>query len=151
MPTNKVVVVDLDGTLCDIRHRVHLAQEGDWNGFHSLLVNDEPHKEIVRLLEALETAEIPYFVCSGRDESFMNHTKKWFAKHNIPAPFVIMLRPATSHAPDHELKIKMLEEHFGGKENVLERVLFVLEDREKVVVSMRDYGLTVLQVREGTY
>jgi hypothetical protein len=45
----------------------------------------------------------------------------------------------------------MTEEYFGSKEAVLQNVIFVLDDRDKVVEAWRNYGLPCWQVRPGVW
>ena len=67
--SNGVVVVDLDGTLCDCSHRVHLAQNKQWR---NKCVNDtyEPGSTFkpVTLAAALEEGLVTpntTFTCTG--------------------------------------------------------------------------------------
>jgi hypothetical protein len=45
----------------------------------------------------------------------------------------------------------MLIDLFGSKENVQEKVLVVLEDRDRVVEAFREMGLPCWQVQAGGY
>lgn len=144
------IVVDLDGTLCDVGHRVHLAQAGQWDEFHALCPHDKPVTAVVELVRALEKVH-SIMVVSGRDERQLYNTEVWLKAQSLLKPDVILLRPKDDYRPDVELKTGLLENFFGGKEAVLNRVLFCLDDRDKVVEGLRNYGLTVFQVREGDY
>lgn len=146
----KYIVVDLDGTLCDCSHRVSLAQAGQWEEFHSLCKDDKPYWPVVEVLRSLEERHHLLFL-SGRNASQLKATADWCENWSVPCPADILLRPKDDYRPDIELKTSLLEEFFGSKEQVLASVLFCLDDRDKVVEGLRNYGLTVFQTREGDY
>src|ERR1044071_9234046 len=53
MSDKKFIVVDLDGTVCDCAHRVHLAQAKQWDEFHAGIPHDKPHPDAVEFLSAM--------------------------------------------------------------------------------------------------
>lgn len=148
------LIVDLDGTLCNSSHRQHLAQARQWDEFHSLIHLDTVCEEVATVILALQkyNRNLITLAVTGRNESNRVATAKWLLNHRLGALFdEVLMRPDFDGTPDHDLKPKMLEEYFGSKDKVLENVLIVLEDRTKVVESLRNYGLVVFQVREGDY
>ena len=145
------IVIDMDGTLCDCSHRVHLAAAGQWDEFHSLLM-DDPVMPDVKALLWMAPMQCETIICTGRNESFRYLTLEWLEKHNLSSYIDhIIMRPDGDFRPDHELKPALLEDHFGSKEAVLEQVAFVIDDRDKVVEAWRQYGLPCWQCRNGNY
>jgi hypothetical protein len=145
----KTVIVDLDHTLCDATHRQHLGQAGDWEGFHSQCKHDEPHADVRWLLDLLPD-DVFVLAVTGRSDPHWKATIDWLNKHSIRVDDILM-RPQFNYVPDHELKLSMTEEYFGSKEAVLQNVIFVLDDRDKVVEAWRNYGLPCWQVRPGVW
>lgn len=146
MPT---IIVDLDGTLCDSSHRNIHAQNCEWDTFHSLLSDDKVHADVAEFLGMVSRLARTVAV-TGRNERYRLETLKWLNHHRIWIDEILM-RPDTDFTPDHELKPKMLEAFYGSKEKVLADVLMVLDDRDKVVESWRNYGLPCWQVRPGAF
>lgn len=153
----KTIVIDLDGTLCDSAHRDHHARNGDWDQFHSLCSQDEPHSDVLWLLRALSSLtaeeEVELVGCTGRNEAWRGATEKWLMKHGVPLDDLIM-RPDHDFRSDHELKIEMLEAwHYerGSEGRPQDRVAFVLDDRDKVVEAWRDAGYNCWQIRPGNF
>jgi phosphoglycolate phosphatase-like HAD superfamily hydrolase len=148
------IVVDLDGTLCDCAHRVSYAQTGQWDEFHSRLDDDRPHADVVAMIDRLVGAHaldaLQLVICSGRNDAYRNATIQWLARQNI-WPDVVLLRPNHDYTPDHELKVRLLSEHFGSLENAQRSILCILEDRDKVVEALRNAGFPVWQVRPNSY
>jgi uncharacterized HAD superfamily protein len=147
------IVIDLDGTLCNCEHRQIHAQNAEWDKFHEGLVDDLPNQDTVAFLDIIKGASkfVQVIACTGRNEAFRKLTLDWFFRYDIHVD-VLLMRPDGDFTSDHELKPAMLQEHFGGsKEEVLRKVQFVLDDRDKVVDAWREYGLPCWQVRPGGY
>jgi hypothetical protein len=145
------VVFDLDGTLADCSHRLQYAQSKQWDEFHSHSTEDDVIIRVADLLVSLAaTADI--VILTGRPEKYRAATQKWLEESNI-ALFCdeLIMRPDDDWSSDGEMKIKALEKKFGSKEEVLNNVWLVLDDRDSVVEALRNYGLTVLQPAVGGY
>jgi FMN phosphatase YigB (HAD superfamily) len=151
MSEKKWIVIDLDGTLCDCSHRVHLAQNKQWEEFHAGIPNDKPYKEAVEFLEAV-SEKFNIVICSGREEKHQPQTVDWLFSHMLDAHITaILMRPEGDFSSDHELKLRLLDEFFGSREKALESVLMILDDRDKVVQAFRDAGFRCWQVQAGSY
>jgi len=151
--TQQWIVVDLDGTLCEIGHRLSFAQAGQWDLFHQQCIHDDPNEQVALILQLLTANLKPIVALTGRNEQWRKTTIHWLRQHGLSLVFdELLMRPDGNFEPDHELKIAMLEEFFDSSEGgAISNVFLVLEDRDKVVQAMRDYGLTVWQVKEGDY
>lgn len=147
------ILVDIDGTLADPRHRLHHIEgrTKDWDSFYADAIDDEPYEEITDLVWGLWTSGLyePIF-CTGRPESTREDTENWLeftANLWAPEPEELLMRPDDDFRPDFEVKPELLEK--AGIE--LDEIAFVLEDRDQVVAAWRDRGLRVLQVCDGSY
>lgn len=144
------VIVDLDGTLSDGRARYHLVKgkHRDYDAFHARLEEDPPNEWCRALVEALwvstsgPTPEgFRVVLVSARPKSAEAATRRWLAQ-NLGGPFfheLNLLREDGDSTPDHELKRAWVRAY--GKE----RILFCIDDRQKVVDMWREEGLTCLQ------
>lgn len=145
------IVMDLDGTLCDCSHRVHLAQAQQWEEFNAGICNDIPHPEAVAFLKAV-SIDYEVLLCTGRDEKNRSATMTWLIRNKLHCLFdELIMRPSGDFSSDDSLKVKMVDEYFGGREKALESVLLVLDDRDRVVLAFRDAGFRVWQVDSGSY
>lgn len=146
------IIIDLDGTLCDISHRVHLAQAKDWEEFHKGIPDDAVNQDVMQLLEIFSEASINIIICTGRPESTRISTLSWLHRNSVHEDVdILLMRPNDDHSPDHELKVRMLDEHFGSRESALRNILFILDDRDKVVEAYRNAGFACWQVQAGKY
>lgn len=145
----RFVVVDLDGTVFDIVHRVDYAKARQWDDFHSRLTFDKVYPDVKFFIEKM-AINANIIACTGRPERWREPTIQMITKNGIIIDELLM-RPDDDYRKDGELKIALLESFFGDKEKVLEHVAFCLEDRDHVVEAYRNYGLPAWQVRVGEY
>jgi hypothetical protein len=150
MSSPLVVVVDLDGTLCNSGHRDHLAQAGQWDEFHALLMDDEPWQDVQLLVKTLSFTNMVVIGLTGRNERYRNATMGWLACHDI-RPDRLLMRPDDSYLSDHELKPALLADYLLSSGLSQQDVWFILEDRDKVVEAWRNAGYNCWQVRPGGY
>ena len=147
-----IVVVDMDGTLCNTAHREHLAVAKQWDEFHALLSEDQPHEAVSKLmLTFMNLPDGPMIVgLTGRNERYRLMTLRWLEKHGIGLDALLM-RPDDDYTSDHDLKPHMLDQWLEGDGLSHSDVWFILEDREKVVEVWRNLGHECWQVRPGGY
>lgn len=148
----KILVVDLDGTLCDCGHREHWARAGEWDSFHSELSGDKPNEAVREVLYAWDAMGQDHEVIAitGRNERYSLMTEEWLEENLIPLD-VILMRPDNNFQSDHELKPALLSEWLEREGLLQENVAFILEDRDKVVEAWRNCGYKCWQVAPGGY
>lgn len=146
-PEKKLIIVDLDGTLADDTHRAHLLKDPEnrrWNEYFSLCHLDEPNYPIIQLLRNLWSAcGYDVYILSGRSDTVRQQTEEWLNRHNVPYD-LLQMREAEDRTQDDKLKL-------GWAEQWKDKVLFVLEDRQRVVDAWREAGYTCLQVAPGKF
>lgn len=141
-------VVDLDGTLCDSRHRQHLAEAKQWDEFHSRLSLDNPYPDVGAFIQSYPISQ---FIClTGRPENYRMETEKWLIRHSIPINALLM-RPENDFESDTVVKPRLLYSFLGGRESALKLVTGILEDRDIMVEKWREEGFHCWQVRPGGY
>jgi hypothetical protein len=141
-----IIIIDIDGTLSNSGWREMHAQNKDWELFHELGKADKPHEDVLALIHAFGwKGGFQLVGCTGRNERYREQTLQWLI-HNDIALDALLMRPDNDWRSDHEIKPEMFEAQFEKEE-----VLFVLDDREKVVQSWRDRGYNCWQVRPSGY
>jgi hypothetical protein len=142
------IVFDLDGTIADIQHRVAYVQRPnpDWNLFYKSVAADKVNIWCLELAKSMAAAGYNIIVVSARSRESQAATDVWFETNWRPAGFkysVNLIRAEGDYTPDQILKKSWLD-----SSGLRDRILFVVDDRQRVVDMWRDQGLTCLQCQK---
>ncbi|MGW1990903.1 phosphatase domain-containing protein [Embleya sp. NPDC001921] len=91
MISRPLAVFDLDGTVADTRHRLHLVESPprDWAAFFAAAAHDAPLAEGVALArDSAEAHEVVYV--TGRPERCRRDTVAWLDRHGLPSGRLVM-------------------------------------------------------------
>lgn len=139
------VVFDLDGTLADIRHRVHHVRgpgKPDWPAFFAACVNDIPNRPAVAALHAHVNAGHKVEIWSARSDIVRAETEEWLRVYaNIDPALLVHMRAADDNTPDVVLK-----RHWLYRIHPEEWPHIVYDDRQRVVDMWRAMGVACFQV-----
>jgi len=122
-----VVLVDIDGTLADVRHRLHHILRGgrkNWKAFFEGADRDTPIASTIAWVQSL----VPHHeivILTGRPEQYRKRTMAWLKKQRVPFSALVMRRNG-DHRPDYEMKRDVLERVKK------DRIKLVIEDRPPV-------------------
>lgn len=134
-----LAVVDLDGVVADVRHRLHHVKRRpkDWGAFFRAAPDDPVLDEGRRVVEALAGVHDVVYL-SGRPEFCRAETEEWLERHELPvAP--IHLRPWGDRRPSRDFKVEALRRF------ARERDIAVLVDDDPLVCeAARAAGFDVL-------
>lgn len=150
----KYIICDLDGTLFNVDHRLHLLyncrEEKDYDKFHAEHINDSVNVNIADLIKAVSNfyyKEITIFFITGRHEKFRNSTMKQLSRLG----FNDCVRKELFMKPSYTVYTTDFVKDFLNTLNVDKKdILFVLDDRPATVKIYRDFGLTCLQVKDSS-
>lgn len=88
-----LAVIDLDGVLADVRHRLHHIEGRPkrWDRFFAGIPDDPPLPEGLAIVQRLEPDhEIVYL--TGRPEHTRHDTETWLDRHGLPPGRLVMRR-----------------------------------------------------------
>ena len=142
----RIIICDLDGTLCNCEHRLHLANSKNWDKFNAACVDDPVNEDIANILRGLHSRNTKIYIVSGRTDNFKKETKDWLFLNDIPCDKLFM-RKEGDHRSDSHVKEDILIKDIKDNPNIW----FVLDDRQSVVDMWRDNGLRCLQVQRGDF
>lgn len=152
------IITDLDGTLCDISHRRHhIVKPADaprdwrknWNAFIAGIPGDTPNRAVLDLIQVYQAnpkRKTFILAITGRYAIQREATASWLNTHNITIDALFMRKDNDSR---HDYEVK--EEIYRRDIEPYYDVLFVLEDRDRLVEHYRSLGLTCFQVGEGAF
>lgn len=148
----KAIICDIDSTLANIDHRLHLLP--DFDAFFSRMAEDTPNEWCLDLLDAWngQRPRPALLIVTGRPEKHRAATERWLASHHVRHDQLFM-RPdfLPGGKPDHREDDVVKQEIYDREIRDKFSVSFVVEDRKKVVQMWRRIGLTCLQCAEGDY
>lgn len=135
MDSRPVAIIDIDGVLADVRHRLrHLSERPkDWDAFFAAADRDPAYPEGIALVHRLaDDHEILYL--SGRPERCRAATEKWLGDQGAP-PGRLHLRSDADRRPARIMKVEVvraIHEH--------RTVALVVDDDEAVLAAMAAAG-----------
>ncbi|MGA8210458.1 MAG: hypothetical protein WB441_09835 [Nocardioidaceae bacterium] len=134
-----LAVVDVDGVLADVRHRLHhvTGRPKDWPAFFAG-ADDDPllavGADAVHRLAAV--CDVVYL--SGRPERLREVTEDWLRRHDLPSG-ALLLRPDRDARPARVYKIQVLERLAEER-----TVAVLVDDDPRVTEAARLAGFDVL-------
>lgn len=137
-------VFDIDGTLADNEHRLHLIKSypKNWDEFNRLMTEDGVYDNVVNIFHAL-SYNYTCILLTGRSEDHRDETEEWLEKNGIE-PDALLMRMSGDMRPDNEVKAEyaeVIEENFD--------ILGVFEDRKKVIDMWISRGTYVFDCSQG--
>lgn len=143
---DEIVIFDIDGTLADISGREHFVRRHpkNWDAFFAGIAQDKAVASMVRLCNILYDSGVYIILCSGRNERHRPETVEWMEREGVRY-HELRLRADGDMRSDVKAKREML--HGADKS----KVLFVVDDRSRVVEMWRSEGLVCLQCAPGEF
>lgn len=136
------VIVDLDGTLVDVKHIEHLVQgrKKYFEKFQEESTHAPPRADVVQLVEALFRAGFLLVLVSGRSENWRAPTIDWLRKAGIHYER-LMMRSMGDNQSDASLKrcfMAELDETYD--------VCLAIDDNPQVIEVWRSFEIPVVFV-----
>lgn len=100
------VIVDVDGTLCDVSSVIHHVERHpkDFDAFHAGSANCPPHAHVVREVAEHHRAGHTIVVVTARMYRWEDVTRTWLNRH-LPVPHLgPFMRGDADYRPDVEVK-----------------------------------------------
>lgn len=141
------IICDLDGTLCNVDHRLHNVKNvnKNWKAFFDGIKHDAHNFWCLSLLEALQY-KYPLVFASGRPDDHEEVTRFWLETRNMPTEHLYM-RKRGDYRKDDIAKEIILDFEILTRF----RPLFFIDDRQQVVDLWRRRGFVALQCAKGDF
>ena len=143
----KFIICDLDGTLCNIEHRLKYAKgdEKDWGKFFAGIPEDTLREDVVSQLVATShelNARIIYV--SARPEKYRKATEEWFDKNGVVGHYLLIMRPDNDPREDSVVKREIYDKYLKNL-----NIVKVFDDRPRVIRMWCELGLDVVDCGDG--
>jgi len=143
---NKAIIVDLDGTLADSRHRVQYvdgSQKKDWNKFNALSAFDNPNPWCMDLVRNYASAgyDIVFLTARSGSKETRAITETWLRTH-VPGwiKYSLFMRDEKDYRPDYISK----QEVYNLQIAPYYDVQLAIDDKPAVCSMWRTVGITSL-------
>lgn len=139
----QLVVLDIDGVLADVRHRLRFVERRpkDWDSFFAAMDDDTALEEGVALaLRHVDEGRTLVYL-TGRNESYRDLTLRWLERHGLP-PGRLVMRREDDRRPARLFKPQALQRIARDGD-----VVAVVDDDDAVVRVLREAGWTVVHAR----
>lgn len=105
------VIVDLDGTLCNVSTILHFVEgeEKDFHAFHAASAWCPPDDHVAAAVRTAHDAGEGILVVTGREFIWRDLTLDWLRDHDLPYDELVM-RISGDYRPDHVIKAEMLDD-----------------------------------------
>lgn len=142
------VIVDFDGTLSDPKHREHyvLSRPKMWKEFFEAAEDDELNEWCLEIINSMRDRGFAVLLLTGRPEWMRELSSKWLERYKVPYDMLFM-RANDDFRDDPVFKWELFKTQIKPDYNVL----FVLEDRQRVVDMWREHHITCLQCAVGDF
>jgi hypothetical protein len=134
----EAIICDIDGTLA-----LHNRDPFDFDKLESDVVNPIVAR-IIQSINFCSGAKI--LLVTGRENKYVSSTQNWLNKNGIKYDLLLM-RATDDTQRDDIVKQEIYEQHIKNRY----RILFVLDDRDRVVAFWRSLGVVCLQVADGSF
>lgn len=156
----KAIIVDIDGTIADLTHRLHHMQVRPkrYEEFHGSAMGDKPIQITIDIITHLwEKDMYDVLFVTGRPEKIRQVTLDWLNEHTIykSGPTLpeggdgwrLFMRETDDKRQDPVVKREIYEQHIEPHYDVK----LVFEDRRSVYKMWRELGLLTYAVAEGDF
>ncbi|MBI1376159.1 MAG: hypothetical protein GC157_01535 [Frankiales bacterium] len=135
-----VAVLDVDGVLADVRHRLHHVERTpkDWGAFFAAMDADGPLEVGIELARLLDEAGHGIVYLTGRQEAHRGLTERWMREQGLPEGRLVM-RPSSDRRPARQFKPSALRRIAASA-----RVVVVVDDDDAVVRVLAQEGWPVV-------
>lgn len=136
----RVAVLDIDGVLADVRHRLHhiAGARRDWDAFFSEVDADAVLPEGRAEAERAIAAGLGIVYLTGRPDRCRQDTVRWMSQHGLPEGDLLMRRD-TDRRPARLLKVEALRAISRDRE-----VAYLVDDDADVQAAVSAAGYEVV-------
>ncbi len=142
MSRQPAVLVDMDGTLCDVSAVVHLQAESDgFTSFHHACAQCPPHRAVVDWCVEHHSRGHAIVIVTGRDTWSRELTIKWLSEH-LPVPIDgLHMRPDGDFRSNTDIKREI-----HSRLALIYEIRAAIDDDPETVELWQEFGIPVAMV-----
>ena len=134
----QVILVDMEGTLSDSRHRGIWTPDGA-HKWHDLFNDDQPNPSIKQIVENYPA---DYIITTAKPVSYRRVINHWLKKYMVKQPIHTFMRPDGNFDPSRIVKEEMLSAILPCYD-----VELAIDDREEICAMFRRYNIPTIHFK----
>lgn len=145
MDRQPAVIVDMDGTLCDVSTVLHLQAEPDgFAAFHHACAQCPPHQAVVERCIEQHRRGHAILIVTGRDDWSRELTEQWLSEH-LPVPIAgLHMRDDDDFRSNAALKREIYAQLAPTYD-----IRAAIDDDPEIVGLWQENGIAVAMVLDG--
>lgn len=136
--SRKAIIYDMDGTLACMEG---IRKPFDWKE----CINDKPRWTVINMLNKY-SEDYDIVIMSGRDSICRPETEQWLKAYGVKYDYLFMRKEGDERS-DPIIKEELFNEYVKPHVNVI----FVVDDRQRMVDHWRNMGVECWQVQSGDF
>ena len=141
----RAVIVDMDGTLCDVGAVVHLQAEPDgFTAFHHACADCPPHRAVVEWCVEHHGRGHAILVVTGRDDWSRELTEQWLSEH-LPIPIAGLHMRGDG---DYRSNVAIKREIHSQLAQIFD-IRAAIDDDPEIVGLWQEVGIPIAMVLDG--
>ena len=143
----KAIIVDLDGTLCNTKHRNHILETnpGNWDKFNEGIPFDIPNPWCMEIVENFAKEGYHILFVTGRNSNTHDATEQWLRTYlNPTVQWDLHMRPDHNYIADTIIKTNI----YFTKILPFYDVVFCVDDKRSICDLWRSLGLVALHCED---
>lgn len=147
--TKPIILIDVDGSLCEGSHREHFITlengrtKKDWYGYFTEMVYDEPIQFVIDWVNEL-AKDHTICIVSGRPDTYQLETLYWLRFVGKVHFDYVFMRRGSDRRPDVDVKSEILTKL------PKDQIVLILDDRPVVCRMWKENGLKCIPLRGTT-
>lgn len=146
MEKQKAIICDLDGTLANVKHRLHFIKEGkkDWKSFFSHGVHDTCDEYCLSLVRKAQAAGQEIIFLTGRPAYLSRDTVKWIKDQtgiSTELNKTLFMRPSGNRKQDtvvkEEIYLRDIAPHY--------EIVLALDDKPEILDIWKKYSIETIR------
>lgn len=140
---NWYVIVDIDGTISDLSHRLHYLEEKpkNYDAFYDEVDKDLPISQVIDIVRDLSQYR-HIIITSGRTNKTCDKTVDWLKKYNVPYDALLMKQWYFIQT-DIEAKTSIYNKCLKGK-----NIIMSIDDRPSIVELWKSFWIFTISVNQ---
>lgn len=141
--SNKIILFDLDNTISDMDHRLHLIDrlEPDWDAFEAACYLDAPIHSTILTMRSLHHHH-QVWIWTGRSDNVKDRTVQWLVNAGVPYDQLIMRRYG-----DQRPTVSIKRDWLNDNPVPRERVLCAYDDDPQIIKMLNSEQVLAYQVK----